>query len=74
MESHNKSKVFFIMSKSENAFNKDPLELATGSDYQGENYEGMENNEASEFGGQDADYFEKTKTFYDQEASLILML
>ena len=74
MESHNKSKVFFIMSKSENAFNKDPLELETGSDYQGENYEGMENIKASEFGGQDADYFEKTKTFDDQEASLILML
>ena len=35
MESHNKSKVFFIMSKSENAFNKDPLELETGSDYHG---------------------------------------
>ena len=37
MESHNKLKVFFIMSKSENAFNKDPLELETGSDYHGEN-------------------------------------
>ena len=75
MESHNKSKVFFIMSKSENAFNKDPLELETGSDYQGENYEGMENIKASEFGAQDDDYFEKNiKTFDDQEASLILML
>ena len=37
MESHNKSKVFFIMSKSGNAFNKDPFELKTGSDYHGEN-------------------------------------
>ena len=37
MESHNKSKVFFIMSNSGNAFNKDPFELKTGSDYHGEN-------------------------------------
>ena len=36
IESHNKSKVFFIMSKSENAFNKDPFEFETGSDYPGE--------------------------------------
>ena len=32
IECHNQSKVFFITSKSENAFNKDPLELETGSD------------------------------------------
>ena len=58
------------MSKSENAFNKDPLELETGSDYHGENEEGMEDFKASEFGGKDADYFEKNlKTFDDQEAS-----
>ena len=42
LESHNKSKIFFIMSKYENNTNKDPLEVLTDSVYQDENEEDME--------------------------------
>ena len=42
MESHNKSKVFFIMTKSEDNTNNDSMEVETEPEYQDENEEGME--------------------------------
>ena len=48
MESHIKSKVFLIISKSETTTNKDPLEVETESDYQKENEEGMNDFDVSE--------------------------
>ena len=50
MESHKKSKVFFLLSKSEKITKKDPQEVETESEgeYQGKNEEGMEDLDANE--------------------------
>ena len=42
LESHNKSKIFFIMSMYKNNTNKDPLEALTDSVYHDENEEDIE--------------------------------
>ena len=48
MESHNKSKAFFITSKPKITANKDPLEVEVESESQDENEEGMEDFDASD--------------------------
>ena len=48
MESHNKSKVFFIVTKPENTANKDPLKVGTDYGSQNENEEAMEDFDAIE--------------------------
>ena len=61
MESHNKSKVFFIVSKTESSTNKDPLKVETDSIIN-EDIETFHDNES-------ADIIEpQLKTFDDQEA------
>ena len=48
MESHNKSKAFFIISKPENTANIDPLEVEVESESQDENEKGMEDFDGSD--------------------------
>ena len=48
IESHKKSKVFFIRSKSENIAKNDPLEVEAESEYQEENEEGLKEINASD--------------------------
>ena len=48
MESHKKSKVFFLMSKCENNTNSDSMEVETEPEYQDENEEGIEGFKESE--------------------------
>ena len=69
MESHNKSKVFFIMSNSENNLNEDHLKVKTDSDYQDENKEGMEDFIVSEHKAQKLVNGPDLETFYDSETA-----
>ena len=69
MESHNKSKVFFIMSNSENNLNEDHLKVETDSDYQDENKEGMEDFIVSEHKAQKLVNGPDLETFYDSETA-----
>ena len=48
IESHNKSKVFFIVTKPENTANKDPLKVGTDYGSQNENEEAMEDFDVSD--------------------------
>ena len=48
MESHKKSKVFFLLSKSKNDTNNDSMQFETEPDYQNENEDGMDDFIASE--------------------------
>ena len=69
MESHNKSKVFFIMSNSENNINEDHLKVETDSDYHDENQEGMEDLIVSEHKAHKLVNRPDLETFYDSETA-----
>ena len=69
MESHNQSKVFFIMSNSENNINEDHLKVETDSDYHDENQEGMEDLIVSEHKAQKLVNRPDLETFYDSETA-----
>ena len=62
LESHNKSKVLFITSKSDNTTNKDPLQVETDSIITQENLETFDENESAEI------IEDQHKTFDDQVA------
>ena len=69
VESHNRSKVFFIISNPEKNLNEDHLKVEEDSDYHDENQEGIEDFIVSEHNAQKLVSAPDLETLYDSESA-----